>query len=143
MNILPGEAAYWAQPPLQAFSSQRKMGATESREDDRLCGSCSDETGFFAETACVKRNHPQERDKRETVMTPTERSRTDTVEHPSPRRHYVAQPTQDSWRFNASADEAVGVGAYFGRLEGQNDSVARVKSLVSMTFSCSLQVVHA
>ncbi|EKX44529.1 hypothetical protein GUITHDRAFT_109648 [Guillardia theta CCMP2712] len=106
------------------------MGATESREDDRLCGSCSDETGFFAETACVKRNHPQERDKRETVMTPTERSRTDTVEHPSPRRHYVAQPTQDSWRFNASADEAVGVGAYFGRLEGQNDSVARVKSLV-------------
>ena len=49
-------------------------------------------------------------------------------EQPSPR-HYQ-QPTQDSWRFNANADDAVGVGAYFGRLEGQQDSVARVKSLV-------------
>lgn len=51
-------------------------------------------------------------------------------EQPSPRRHYQQQPTQDSWRFNANSDDAVGVGAYFGRLEGQQDSVARVKSLV-------------
>ena len=53
------------------------------------------------------------------------------AEHqPSPRRHYQQQATQDSWRFNAQTDDAVGVGAYFGRLDGQNDSVARVKSLV-------------
>jgi hypothetical protein len=51
-------------------------------------------------------------------------------EQPSPGRHYQQQPTHDSWRFNANTDDVVGVGAYFGRLEGQHDSVARVKSLV-------------
>jgi hypothetical protein len=38
---------------------------------------------------------------------------------------------RDSWRLNAGAEDAVGVGAYFGRLDWQTDSVARVKSLVS------------
>lgn len=51
---------------------------------------------------------------------------------PQPVPHLQPSPQQqlDSWRFNASADDSVGVGAYFGRLEGQSDSVARVKSLV-------------
>ena len=38
---------------------------------------------------------------------------------------------RDSWRLNSGTEEAVGVGAYFGRLEWQTDSVARVKSLVA------------
>ena len=40
------------------------------------------------------------------------------------------QEPPDTWRYQGN-DEGVGVGAYFGRLEGQKDSVARVKRLVS------------
>eukprot|EP00288_Rhodomonas_lens_P012814 CAMPEP_0177702698 /NCGR_PEP_ID=MMETSP0484_2-20121128/7269_1 /TAXON_ID=354590 /ORGANISM="Rhodomonas lens, Strain RHODO" /LENGTH=174 /DNA_ID=CAMNT_0019213987 /DNA_START=1 /DNA_END=522 /DNA_ORIENTATION=- len=102
------------------------MGAGESAPDDRLCGNCSDEGSAFAQaTSCVKRSSPRpDNDRKVVQMVPNEPSSNGDPnnQHPSPRRHYVAQPTPDSWRFNANADDAVGVGAYFGRIEGAGDN---------------------
>ena len=66
------------------------------------------------------------------MLTTREPIQPDTVAEDLTSTPYFSQPEPpDSWRFHANSEEAVGVGAYFGRLEGQKDSVARVKSLVS------------
>lgn len=39
-------------------------------------------------------------------------------------------PQLETWRYNNAEEEAVGVGCFFGRFEGQTDSVARVKNIV-------------
>jgi len=52
---------------------------------------------------------------------------------PSPTGFYVSgPPPQDqSWRLNPASDsEAVGIGAYFGRVDGQTDAAARVIRIV-------------
>jgi hypothetical protein len=129
------------------------MGGAESRENgiddhDRLCGQCSD-AGPYQQSFCVKRAQMK---RGEFVLSPTSSSQGSnqhvavnedqmpTTKEPiqseaaaddQPTTYYVQQEAPDSWRFHANSDEAVGVGAYFGRLEGQKDSVARVKSLVS------------
>ena len=50
-----------------------------------------------------------------------------------PGGYYVAgDPLAETWRYNnPQEDKAVGVGAYFGRIEGQTDNVARVKTIVA------------
>ena len=132
------------------------MGSAESRENgnddrDRLCGQCSD-AAAYQQSFCVKRpqtrmtklsdidhpvhlpalspngHHPSE----DGLVTSREPAQSDMVAEDLASAPYFSQPEPpDSWRFHANAEESVGVGAYFGRLEGQKDSVARVKSLVS------------
>eukprot|EP00285_Hemiselmis_virescens_P001857 CAMPEP_0173414610 /NCGR_PEP_ID=MMETSP1356-20130122/84419_1 /TAXON_ID=77927 ORGANISM="Hemiselmis virescens, Strain PCC157" /NCGR_SAMPLE_ID=MMETSP1356 /ASSEMBLY_ACC=CAM_ASM_000847 /LENGTH=182 /DNA_ID=CAMNT_0014376803 /DNA_START=156 /DNA_END=704 /DNA_ORIENTATION=+ len=53
---------------------------------------------------------------------------TPTEQDPGPTGYYVSGPPPDdqSWRLNPSSSEAVGIGAYFGRVEGQTDGAARV-----------------
>mmetsp|Transcript_12800 Transcript_12800/g.20127 ORF Transcript_12800/g.20127 Transcript_12800/m.20127 type:complete len:195 (+) Transcript_12800:45-629(+) len=122
------------------------MGASESKGEDRICGGCTDDGMGFETTTCVKRSQGGPEGERKVVAMQVADSRGPAPQSngeggqgaqplsphndPSPRRHYVPQPTPDSWRFNANTDNAVGVGAYFGRIEGAGDSVARVKSLV-------------
>mmetsp|Transcript_103669 Transcript_103669/g.167173 ORF Transcript_103669/g.167173 Transcript_103669/m.167173 type:complete len:184 (+) Transcript_103669:190-741(+) len=111
------------------------MGAAES--NDRMCGVCSEGGAFTEYTVCVKRPAGGGPNGHEVISMSVSEGQVNggegggaRREQLSPRRNYQPQATQDSWRFNSHADDAVGVGAYFGRLEGQNDNVARVKSLV-------------
>ena len=130
------------------------MGGAESRENgtdehDRICGQCSD-SAAYQQTFCVKRpqirtirkpdpDHPahitsngHQSPSGDQMLTTREPIQPDTVAEDLTSTPYFSQPEPpDSWRFHANSEEAVGVGAYFGRLEGQKDSVARVKSLVS------------
>jgi C-terminal processing protease CtpA/Prc len=46
-----------------------------------------------------------------------------------------------SWRYSTE-EEAVGVGCYFGRIDGQTDSVARVKNIVSGGPAEQCGVIH-
>ncbi len=130
------------------------MGGTESRgggldERDRLCGQCSDGVAY-QQSFCVKRpqlrrsgdvDHPthissvspssHQSSGDDHIMTSRDISHPDMVSEDTGSPYFTQQEVPDSWRFHANTEEAVGVGAYFGRLEGQKDSVARVKSLVS------------
>ena len=130
------------------------MGGTESRgggldERDRLCGQCSDGV-VYQQSFCVKRaqlrrsgdvEHPthisispssHQSSGDDLIMTSRDPSYPDIVsEDTGGSPYFTQQEVPDSWRFHANTEESVGVGAYFGRLEGQKDSVARVKSLVS------------
>jgi hypothetical protein len=134
------------------------MGSAESRdidadERDRLCGQCSD-AAVYQQSFCAKRpqtrltrisdiHHPSRMPStspnsyhspavEESPITSLESAQTDlAAEDPSGSPYFSQPEPPDSWRFHAHSEEAVGVGAYFGRLEGQKDSVARVKSLVS------------
>jgi C-terminal processing protease CtpA/Prc len=104
------------------------MGAEQS--SDRLCGACSDGSEF---SACIKRVG-EEGPSREVISLSViegDVQANGSAGRPEQRPSQYKPPQQpDSWRFNAPNDDAVGVGAYFGRVEGYNDSVARVKSLV-------------
>mmetsp|Transcript_5337 Transcript_5337/g.11847 ORF Transcript_5337/g.11847 Transcript_5337/m.11847 type:complete len:188 (+) Transcript_5337:54-617(+) len=115
------------------------MGAMESSEgDDRLCGgACSGDRQVYAvfsskESGVVRRTTDQPVslqpvDREAPPQAPSERNPTS---HYPPSFGHSSSSSSIDWRNSTNSDDSVGVGAYFGRMEGQTDNVARVKSLV-------------